>query len=259
MGFLKNLFTVKDDKGSAKKFNLRECKFKNEQYFLSELSRIDKWQDTDEEDDKQYLLTNKNLLPSHYSSKFSLQLQKVKVMYSLGMSIQNIQTQFIKSLPNFFKGWGENDESYADMVDAVSLSVLLDAPENYFDEFVMLLNKINNRNEKEIWKPDAFLDILLSYKIKDREISKDLIVPSKYKKLVDIFYKKNDEAEEMIKEYLEDWYKLNDDMPWFDTHKRQWGFSGYWAWDIAAIVKLKQLDDVHIKTLNFYPKDFMQL
>jgi hypothetical protein len=257
MSFLKNLFAVKDDKEGASKYNLRECKFKNEQYFLSELTRIDKWQDTFNEDDKQYLLTHNNLLRSHYSSKFSLHFQRVEVMYSLGMPITNIQTEFIKSLPNFFKGWGENDEAYADMVNAISLSVLLDVPKNYFDEFVILLNKINSRNFKEIWKPDAFLDILLSYKIKDREISKDLIDAAKYQKLVDIFSKENDEAEEMIKEYLKDWYNLNEDMPWFDIHKRQWGFSGYWAWNVAALIRVKKLTEINFKFIPYYPSDML--
>ena len=46
---------------------------------------------------------------------------------------------------------------------------------------------------------------------------------------------------------------LNENIPWFDSHKRQWGFSGYWAWDIAALVKLKGLSDINFKSIDYYP------
>jgi hypothetical protein len=50
--------------------------------------------------------------------------------------------------------------------------------------------------------------------------------------------------------------KAKDDY-WIDLHKSKQAnnYFGYWAWEVAAIVKIKGIDDSSLKTHKYYPYD----
>ena len=63
-----------------------------------------------------------------------------------------------------------------------------------------------------------------------------------------------------VKKYLDDhWYQEHGDREhfdasWVDLHKDAPDrFFGYWAWETAAISKIKGLDDTLLKDHKYYP------
>ncbi|MEI6532956.1 MAG: PoNe immunity protein domain-containing protein [Candidatus Roizmanbacteria bacterium] len=74
-----------------------------------------------------------------------------------------------------------------------------------------------------------------------------------------IFESDKEVAQKVIKHYLEkEWYQLHKDAGWYNSHKGDGkGYSGYWSFETAAIVKIKGLDDSIFRDNEYYPKDLV--
>jgi hypothetical protein len=103
-----------------------------------------------------------------------------------------------------------------------------------------------------MWKPDSLVFFLIGEKDKKRKSA----VPA-YQKLYEITQMSKEEAEKSIKKYLEGWYQMNKNAPWYNNHLRDSGYSGYWAWEVAAVVKIMGLDDSSFKNNPYYPYDMV--
>ncbi len=133
----------------------------------------------------------------------------------------------------------------------LSLAVLLDVSDK---EFNILVNFIKRDNIQ-----DAMYDICIKTKHKDWIIS-DVVRPlSPKNKIIDII-KENDNSvcEKLIKQYLEKhWFKTFKNWGWISPDVSNFdvtsGFVGYWAFEVAAIVKIKGLDDSGFRENVFYP------
>lgn len=87
-----------------------------------------------------------------------------------------------------------------------------------------------------------------------------------YAKLCDVIdnvlVKDNKEhAIELLDEYLADWYQMNKNELWFNSHLapvEEMRYCGYWAFEAAALVYLLDLDDNSLHRHLFYPKDIVQ-
>jgi hypothetical protein len=120
--------------------------------------------------------------------------------------------------------------------------------------------KSEESKENEGIKPDKLLWFLLNSKLPTQRNSSDLNIafPELYKKLIEVLIPENkEESIVLIKDYLNEWYDTNKGSPWHDTHKRQWGYSGYWSWESAAVVKVMGLDDSSFKDHPHYPYDIV--
>ena len=66
----------------------------------------------------------------------------------------------------------------------------------------------------------------------------------------------------LLRDYLKGWYKSNKDTYWYDYHKVRDGelFFGYWAFETAIFTLLlhADLDGQPLKTMGFYPKDYIE-
>jgi hypothetical protein len=53
------------------------------------------------------------------------------------------------------------------------------------------------------------------------------------------------------------WYQGHSDAAWHSTHlnKAVNCYSGYWAWEVAALVKIKGIDDASLKNQKYYSFD----
>ena len=61
--------------------------------------------------------------------------------------------------------------------------------------------------------------------------------------------------------YLSDWYQMNKHELWHNSHlepAEELRYSGYWAFEAAALVYLLDLDDSALHKYLFYPKDIVQ-
>ncbi|MEB3754086.1 PoNe immunity protein domain-containing protein [Acinetobacter sp. MD2(2019)] len=87
-----------------------------------------------------------------------------------------------------------------------------------------------------------------------------------YAKLCDVIdhvlVKKDKEtAIKYLDEYLADWYQMNKNALWFNSHldlENKVSYVGYWAFEAAALVYLLDLDDRSLHKHLFYPKDIVQ-
>lgn len=199
---------------------------------------------------------------------FSLRLNNIIASYSKGDNKNELKKQFSAAVLVMEKVWDkravkmflgaqqkEHDVYYIgqtfDMRWMLSLAVLLEVPD---DEFTILVNFIKRDNIK-----DAMYDICIKSRINDWIIS-DVVRPlSPKNKIIDIINEDNKViCEQLIKAYLEKhWFKtfknwgwLSPDVSNFDVNS---GFVGYWAFEVAAIVKIKGLDHSSFREHPFYP------
>ncbi|MDC5165836.1 PoNi-like cognate immunity protein [Acinetobacter baumannii] len=66
---------------------------------------------------------------------------------------------------------------------------------------------------------------------------------------------------ELLDEYLSNWYQMNRNEIWYNSHldlENKSSYVGYWAFEAAALVYLLDLDDSSLYKHLFYPKDIVQ-
>ena len=77
-----------------------------------------------------------------------------------------------------------------------------------------------------------------------------------------VLIKNNKErALEYLDEYLSDWYQMNKHETWYNGHldlENKVAYVGYWAFEVAALVYLLDLDDSTLQKYLFYPQDIVQ-
>ena len=209
-------------------------------------------------------------------STFTLRLLILIASYSKGDNKEQLREQFSEAILVMEKVWDKritkvyhgrkqeeldqyNFNSYLHLLQMFSLAVLLDVPD---DEFKILVNLIDRDQIK-----DFLLEFIISSRIKDRKPIKEesykryLLIPKLYGKLVTITNEYDlKQAEIETKKYLEkDWIKVYKnyfiDFKLSDVEKYEInsGFTGIWAFEVAAVVKLKSLDDSSFNDNRFYP------
>ncbi|MEX0598585.1 MAG: PoNe immunity protein domain-containing protein [Candidatus Paceibacterota bacterium] len=202
-------------------------------------------------------------------SLFSIRLNNLIASYSRGDDKEELKTQFSECVRVMEKVWDkravkmflgakekEHDVYYIGqtfyMRWMLSLAVLLEVLD---EEFNILVNFIKRDNIQ-----DAMYDICIKSRINDWTIS-DVVRPlSPKNKIIDIINENDKEiCQNLIKIYLEkQWFKTfknwggwqSTDVSKFDVNS---GFVGYWAFEVAAIVKIKGLDDSSFREHPFYP------
>lgn len=207
---------------------------------------------------------------------FSARLQILIASYSKGDDKESLRQQFSEAVKVMEQVWdkritkvyhGRQQEeydqyklnSYIQMLQMFSLAVLLDVPKN---EFQMLVNLIDKDHIK-----DKLIEFMISLKFPNRPALKEesyqryMMIPKLYKKLVNIAY--DLEAELAIldtNDFLKkEWIKIpkkyfiNLNLKDIPDYEVKSGFVGLWAFEVAAVVKIKGLDDSSFKENRFYP------
>ncbi len=250
MGFFINLFSSKKEEEEVK----IRAEHKDYKYFESELERIKLWSLDDKKGDEEFLLTNKQLTPFHYSSSYNLQEKKLEILYSMHSDINIIRNEFIEAIPDFLMGY-KDIPSYLSFLNVISFCVLLEVDLKYFKDISDLI--YNTSLKKEPLFRDSLLIFLLNSKLEKIGPSDNVYLPNKTSLLSKAIISTAIEAEEKINIYIRNWYSLNKETPWYNSHKRQWGYSGYWCWEAAAVVKIMGLDDANFKDHPHYPYDMV--
>ncbi|MQA38131.1 DUF1911 domain-containing protein [Rugamonas sp. FT29W] len=78
-----------------------------------------------------------------------------------------------------------------------------------------------------------------------------------YYKTLKIFSAPAEMRSQLMAEYLDDWYHASRREPYYDSHKRGDQFTGYWAWEAAAITYILEIDDTSYRNAKFYPADLV--
>ena len=254
MRFFKSLFPPKKEE-EVKKIR---SEYKDYKYFENELKRIKEWSEDDKKGNEDFLLVNEQLTPFHYRSSYNLQENKIQILYSMYFDINVIKNEFKLAFPNFIKGY-KNTPSYLFFLNVISLCILLDMDLKYFIDISDLIFNSDSKKKEPLFM-DNLLIFLLNSKLENanKKSSLDNVFLPKMMNLPSKAIISNvKDAEKIIDNYLQNWYSLNKEMSWYDSHKRQWGYSGYWCWEVAAVVKIMGLDDTNFKDHPHYPYDMV--
>lgn len=207
---------------------------------------------------------------------FSARLQILIASYSKGDNKESLRSQFSEAVKVMEEVWDkritkvyhgrqqiEYDQyklnSYIHMLQMFSLAILLEVPK---DEFDILVNLIDRDHIKD--KLIEFM-ILSRYperrNLKEESYQQYMLIPKLYKKLVDIAYDfQTEKAISEISNFLKkEWikipkkYYINLNLKDIPNYEVKSGFVGLWAFEVAAVVKIKGLDDSSFKDNRFYP------
>ncbi len=174
--------------------------------------------------------------------------------YSMGEDILSMQVEMKNTIGYFCQFWNSNT-GYVQMVWMLSIVIMLEVEDKEFNKLVDLVKKDNPN--------DYLIDFLINYRNNLWEKENTTFMFEKpYKSLsevIDLSQTDKVKAVELLKQYLDKkWYKGHSDMGWYDSHKESMLlYSGYWAWEVGAIVKILGLDDNILKNQKYYPYDMV--
>ena len=252
MGFFDKLFGNSKKQEETQTKNKVRAQFKDEKYFKGQIERCNRFIASDEKDDIEYIKQNGKLTAFHYISSASIRLMKLENYYSVGERKQTIADLLDETIEFFIKGFDEGYQSSGKLLQIVSLSILLDISKEKFNKIINFIDIVDKIDIEERWKPDSLVFFLIG---ESDKLRKGFNKPNQ--KLFEITKLTKLEAENAINNYLKDWYSMNKDEPWYNSHLRDHGYSGYWAWEVAAVVKVMGLDDATFKNNPYYPYDMV--
>lgn len=254
MGFLNKLFGGSNEKVADTPSNQR-AQFKDAKHFEAMLRKKDDRIQMDLKSNETLAQQGK-LEPFHYWSVAMNYLEKAFVTYSMGQPIDKTYELFIEAVDWYAKGW-DPEAAYSDMLDMISLGYLLQVPDDKFNAIVHYIQQADSGSDEPDWKPDGILWFIINARKPGGPQPDNVIWPELYQELLDITRMTKPEAEVAMKKYLEKWYKLHKDDPWYDNHKKELSYTGYWSWEAGAITKILQLDDSSFKDNPYYPYDLV--
>ena len=171
---------------------------------------------------------------------------KEKVTQALLQAIHYFNEAFV------WEGFKYHYGGYDQMIRLLSLGVLCNID---LDEF----NKITT-----ILQRDGVNDKLLDFIIKGKDpswegTSNTYIQEHPYQSLDSLLEETdNEQAVKKINYYLDKkWYQGHSDAYWHDNHKNKNvnRYHGYWAFEVAAVVKILNIEDSSLQQQQYYPYD----
>lgn len=86
-----------------------------------------------------------------------------------------------------------------------------------------------------------------------------LLHPTPYRSLCRATVSPTEQRSDLVKQFLDDWYKGMKPCYWYGTHtnKKNSGFFGYWAFEAALVTILWDIDDSSYRDHLVYPKDLV--
>ena len=191
--------------------------------------------------------------------------------YSAGYSIESLLPDWKEGVKLIHESWDgfwklkhgnppvEYDQyilsAYDEMLWMLSLGYLLNAQEEDFRKLVEVIDRDKVK--------DKLCEFIISAKLKDRapiqeESYRDFFgVPETFAKLREATQEPDKaKTEKLIHDFLKkDWYKNHKDAGWYNSHKSKHDtYFGYWSFESAAVVKIKDLDDSSFRDNQYYPK-----
>ncbi|MFV5516684.1 PoNe immunity protein domain-containing protein [Acinetobacter gerneri] len=147
-------------------------------------------------------------------------------------------------------------------LNIISLAYLLDQK-----DLLHVIHQLVNGEDQAHMNEDEIINKLFGLNDpKHPVLSEGTLYDLSYSPLCDVIdqvKKKNDpkHALELLDDYLSSWYKNHKNQSWYNSHldlESSVAYSGYWAFEAAALVYLLDLDDFCLHKYLFYPKDIVQ-
>lgn len=182
------------------------------------------------------------LIQSGYSKKL------LNINYSLGHSLDEVFKWFKISL-NYYQKYYQTRGSVYTLIDYLSLAVLF---ENRKEEFIEDVEKIFSKYQSFVDSgeqyEDGYIDTLALYLLEGKV--------ENFRSHLEYLNMIGDDAESVI-EAQKFWYYAHSEASWYDTHKTEDAYYGYWSFDTAALCKMRGIYDERFKDLDFFPYDLL--
>ena len=188
---------------------------------------------------------------SAYISISMFAFDKICAQYSRGDCIDDINEVILKYVFYGIKSW-DDTSGFEKLYNILSLSVLVGIDNNLLSE---IKSKIINNDVH-----DSIVDNMMNYLDSSWNIeNKNAKYSVRYSRLNDVIEGKNSEEKHaLLLKYLEVWYELSSDSPWYDSHKsRHDKYNGYWCLEAGAIAKVLKIDDSDLRETKYYPYDLV--
>ena len=187
-------------------------------------------------------------LYSYYVDLMATYLELIKVSYSLGDSNNSIFEYFKEGLHYYSLSYTENN-GILTTIDYLSLAVLF---ENRKEEFIEDVEKIFSKYQSFVDSgeqyEDGYIDTLAHYLLKGKV--------ENFRSHLEYLNMIGDDAESVI-EAQKFWYYAHSEASWYDTHKTEDAYYGYWSFDTAALCKMRGIYDERFKDMDFFPYDLL--
>lgn len=184
---------------------------------------------------------------------FSDKLKKTICLYSLGKPLTEIREAILDAIQVFsLTAIGEatvgQREQYYKLLTLVSLSALVDVPIKAKDILAETWANIDF--------DDALIDCLLGITEASQSNSKKCAFEA-YQPIYDALWQAPEESDKLIRAYVKAWYKNHRGFYWHNAHKRkQCGYSGYWSFEAAAILQIKNIAVSNTSYGRYLPSRF---
>ena len=182
------------------------------------------------------------LIQSGYSKKL------LNINYSLGHSLDEVFKWFKISL-NYYQKYYQTRGSVYTLIDYLSLAVLFeDRKEEFIEDVEKIFSKYQSFVDSGEQYEDGYIETLALYLLKGD-------VENFHSHLEYLNMIGND-ADSVI-EAQKFWYYAHSEASWYDTHKTEDAYYGYWSFDTAALCKMRGIYDERLKDLDFFPYDLL--
>ena len=220
-------------------------KYKNSKYFRENIEfnieSFDELKDLELSVPKERILDITSPL-----SMYSREL--ISMCFSIGNPLNEVFKWFKISLRYYQLSYGAFESIY-DLIDYLSLGVLF---EDRKEEFIEDVEKIFSKYQSFVYAgeqyEDGYIDTLALYLLEGKV--------ENFRSHLEYLNMIGDDAESVI-ESQKFWYYAHSEASWYDTHKTEDAYYGYWSFDTAALCKMRGIYDERFKDLDFFPYDLL--
>ncbi len=177
-------------------------------------------------------------------------IEKIKAVLNVIMKLEKLQLEEEKnSSSEYFNSEFYGGLKFVKYLNLLSLSILLGYQKEDIEILKELIHIIKGR--------DFLLDYLLSGMV-ETEVSKNVMRSNAYPQLLQVIEEQDKEkAETMLVDFMKnDWWNCTG-MYEFRDEKNINTYTGAFAYEVAAIVKLKALDYSKFKDIKYFPTDLL--
>ncbi|MGT2711349.1 PoNe immunity protein domain-containing protein [Streptococcus oriscaviae] len=220
-------------------------KYKDEEYFRQEFKFN---LDTFNEFEEMKTGVNKNKITDFGMVQSGYSYKLVTMSYSLGLPFNEIFKWFKISLRYFELSYDVYGSTY-DLIDYLSLAVLFeDRKAEFIEDIEKIFQKYLSFVDAGDQLQDDYIDFLGMYLLHDQVVN--------FHSRLEYLNLMGDTADSVI-EAQKFWYYAHSEAAWYDTHKSEDAYYGYWSFDTAALCKIRGIYDERLKELDYFPYDLL--
>ncbi|MEW5787878.1 MAG: PoNe immunity protein domain-containing protein [Pseudomonadota bacterium] len=216
--------------------------------------------------------------PTSHGQIFKKKFDLLRLHYTAGEPIETLKPLYNEAM-HWFREWHEAYRAYVlRLAEESGEELRKDGTPTRFEylgdfqlvldcfSIGVLLGETSQVHEAAKWleryrHTDMLFEFLIERFVSDPSETETFFHEEPYGPLVDAIFTADtpQEAEAFVKQYLDNWYKAFEGIPWHNGHLKATDeympYEGYWAFDAAAVCILKGIDDSSFRDHMVYPKD----